>query len=179
MGAPGGTVWRAVVPHTLFGAFNPFAEEVDGDWLVHAASGERKHLGDVYLNGRSFYEVTDVDAVSEPPVRTEASRRVDRACRAAPRRRPGAVRLARRRSVTSTTTIWANFQGADPNVELVEINVRRSVFYPTEHHLDYITVRGFEMAHAATPWSPPTADQPGLHRAQLGQGLDHRGQRHP
>ena len=61
-----------------------------------------------------------------------------------------------------STTIWANFQGADPTLELVEINVRRSVFYPMEHHLDYITVRGFEMAHAATPWAPPTADQPGL-----------------
>jgi hypothetical protein len=60
------------------------------------------------------------------------------------------------------TTIWANFQGADPNAELVEINVRRSVFYPDEHHLDYITVRGFELAHAATPWAPPTADQPAL-----------------
>ena len=60
------------------------------------------------------------------------------------------------------TTIWANFQGANPNEELVEINVRRSVFYPIEHHLDYITVRGFELAQAATPWAPPTADQPGL-----------------
>jgi hypothetical protein len=60
------------------------------------------------------------------------------------------------------TTIWANFQGADPNRELVEINVRRSVFYPTEHHVDYVTVRGFELAHAASPWAPPTADQPGL-----------------
>ena len=40
--------------------------------------------------------------------------------------------------------------------------MRRSVFYPTEHHLDYITVRGFELAQAATPWAPPTADQPGL-----------------
>ena len=66
------------------------------------------------------------------------------------------------RSATDHTTIWANFQGADPNAELVEINVRRSVFYPIEHHLDYITVRGFELAHAATPWAPPTADQPGL-----------------
>ena len=60
------------------------------------------------------------------------------------------------------TTIRANFAGADPNAELVEINVRRSVFYPVEHHLDYITVRGFELAQAATPWAPPTADQPGL-----------------
>ena len=60
------------------------------------------------------------------------------------------------------TTIWANFQGANPNEELVEINVRRSVFYPVEHHLNYITVRGFELAQAASPWAPPTADQPGL-----------------
>ncbi len=40
--------------------------------------------------------------------------------------------------------------------------MRRSVFSPTEHHVDYITVRGFELAQAATPWAPPTADQPGL-----------------
>ena len=31
-----------------------------------------------------------------------------------------------------------------------------------EHHLDWITVRGFELAQAACPWTPPTADQPGL-----------------
>ena len=36
------------------------------------------------------------------------------------------------------------------------------MFYPSEHHLDYITVRGFELAQAACPWTPPTADQPGL-----------------
>ena len=40
--------------------------------------------------------------------------------------------------------------------------MRRSVFFPAEHHVDYITVRGFELAHAASPWTPPTADQPGL-----------------
>jgi hypothetical protein len=28
--------------------------------------------------------------------------------------------------------------------------------------LDFITVRGFELAQAACPWVPPTADQPGL-----------------
>jgi hypothetical protein len=36
------------------------------------------------------------------------------------------------------------------------------VFFPDRHGIDYITVRGFELAHAATPWAPPTADQPGL-----------------
>ena len=60
------------------------------------------------------------------------------------------------------TTIWANFHGADPNVELVEINVRRSCFFPSRTHIDYISVIGFEMAQAACPWAPPTAPQIGM-----------------
>ena len=28
--------------------------------------------------------------------------------------------------------------------------------------VNFITVRGFKMAHAATQWSPPTAEQVGL-----------------
>lgn len=60
------------------------------------------------------------------------------------------------------TVIYANFQGADPNRELAEINVRRSCFYPEATGLNYITVRGFELAQAATVWAPPTDDQPGL-----------------
>ncbi len=60
------------------------------------------------------------------------------------------------------TTIWAQFGDADPNARLVEINVRQSVFYPSEPQRNYITVRGFTMRHAATPWAPPTAEQIGL-----------------
>ena len=53
-----GTVWKVVVPNALFGAFNPFAETIDGDWIVYPdGDSRRKHLGDVYLNGRGFYEV--------------------------------------------------------------------------------------------------------------------------
>ena len=55
------------------------------------------------------------------------------------------------------TTIWANFQGADPNTELVEINVRRSVFYPDRA-------------------------SPGLHhrpRVRAGAGATARGRRRP
>ena len=156
-----GTVWRAVVPNALFGGFNPFAEEVAGDWLVHPPSGERKHLGDVYLNGRSFYEVHDLPAVSAASVRHEAIDGWTELAEPVPD--VDQTRYVWYAEVGEvSTTIWANFHGADPTAELVEINVRRSVFYPLEHHLDYITVRGFEMAHAATPWTPPTADQPGL-----------------
>src|SRR3954449_5255329 len=28
----GGTVWKAVFPNSVFGGFNPFSEEIDGDW---------------------------------------------------------------------------------------------------------------------------------------------------
>jgi hypothetical protein len=157
-----GNVWTVAVPNSLFGSFNPFAEEIDGDWIVYPdKSTPKKHLGDVYLNGTSFYEVLTLPEVSDPPLRTEAvddwTGTVDRI------HDPEQTRLVWYAEVgPDQTTIWANFQGANPNEELVEINVRRSIFYPVEHHINYITVRGFELAQAASPWAPPTADQPGL-----------------
>ena len=63
--------------------------------------------------------------------------------------------------VNDSTWIWANFPGCDPNRELVEINVRRTVFYPEKPFVNYITVRGFHVSQAATPWAPPTAEQIG------------------
>ncbi len=62
----------------------------------------------------------------------------------------------------TNTTIWAQFHGVNPNEDLVEINVRRTVFYPEKPGRNFITVRGFTMRHAATPWAPPTAEQIGL-----------------
>ena len=137
------------------------------------------HLGDVYLNGRSFYEVHDSrraggPAAADHDASTTGPALVDHV------RDPDQTRYVWYAEVgADATTIWANFQGADPNAELVEINVRRSVFYPIEHHLDYITVRGFELAQAAAPWTPADRRPAGPDRPQLGQGLDHRGQRHP
>jgi hypothetical protein len=61
-----------------------------------------------------------------------------------------------------TTTIWAQFKGVNPNEQLVEVNARQTVFYPDQPGRNFITVRGFVMRHAATPWAPPTAEQPGL-----------------
>ena len=68
------------------------------------------------------------------------------------------------------TTIYANFHEYDPNKELVEINVRKCCFYPEQTGINYITIKGFEMCHAATPWSPPTAEQPGLIGAHWSKG---------
>ncbi|PUB27667.1 uncharacterized protein DUF1565 [Promicromonospora sp. AC04] len=158
----GGDVWTVTVPNTLFGSFNPYAEQIEGDWIVYPKKDTpRKHLGDVYLNGRSFYEVLTLPEVFDPPLRAEATD--DWTGGTDHIRDPEQTRHVWYAEVgPDVTTIWANFQGADPNAEAVEINVRRSVFYPAEHHIDYITVRGFELAHAASPWAPPTADQPGL-----------------
>src|SRR5699024_4642037 len=45
-----GTVWKSVLPNEFFGTFNPYKEEIFGDWLIEPQDGTR-HLGDVYLNG--------------------------------------------------------------------------------------------------------------------------------
>ncbi len=60
------------------------------------------------------------------------------------------------------TTIWAQFHGVNPNEQEVEINVRQTVFYPDQPGRNYLTVRGFRLHQAATPWAPPTAEQIGL-----------------
>jgi hypothetical protein len=60
------------------------------------------------------------------------------------------------------TTLWAQFRNINPNDNLVEINVRQTVFYPEKTGMNYITVRGFTLMHAATNWAPPTAEQVGL-----------------
>mgnify|MGYP005840183333 CR=1 FL=1 len=62
----------------------------------------------------------------------------------------------------TNTTIWAQFERVNPNEQLVEINVRQTVFYPDQPGRNFITVRGFILRHAATPWAPPTAEQIGL-----------------
>jgi alpha-N-arabinofuranosidase len=154
-----GNIWKTVLPNALFGNFNPYAEEVFGDWLVTIE--EAKHLGDVYLNGMSFYEVSRLDQLVDPIERTEIKDLWTNEI--VPLHNPKQTIYVWFVEVNDDhTTIYANFQGADPNKEFVEINVRRSCFFPEETGIDYITVRGFEMAHAATPWAPPTADQPGL-----------------
>ncbi len=157
----GGTVWRVSLPNTLFGEHNPFAELVEGDWTIYEPGAPRKHLAEVYLDGRAFYEVHSREEVHDPQRRDEVLD-VWTGRLVATHEPDQTVFVWYAQVDADVTTVWANFHGADPNSELVEVNVRRSVFYPDRHHLDWITVRGFELAHAATPWAPPTADQPGL-----------------
>ncbi|NMM97322.1 right-handed parallel beta-helix repeat-containing protein [Bifidobacterium olomucense] len=158
----GDGVWRAVIPNAFFGEYNPYVETVFGDWTVYPDPRvEVRHLGDVYLNGKSFYEVSSLDKVRAPE-RWDTGR--DAATEAVvPLLDPDAtVNVWYCETNAENTTIWANFHDADPNVENVEINVRETCFYPSRPFVNYITVHGFELCRAACPYTPPTADQVGL-----------------
>lgn len=155
-----GSVWKVEIPNEFFGDFNPYKEEIIGDWLVTPVE-KKRHLGDVYLNGMSFYEADDLEQLYNPVVRTEVLDHWTN--KIVPVHNPEQTKFLWYAEVDhQKTTIYANFHEYDPNEELVEINVRKCCFYPERPGINYITVRGFEMCHAATPWTPPTADQPGL-----------------
>lgn len=156
-----GTVWRVTLPNTFFGAYNPYQKVLEGDWLVDPRTYQI-HLGDVYLNGKSFYEAPALEEVYSS-VKREVSTQETWCGREERILEPEQTLYQWYGEVNDLeTVIYANFQGADPNAELVEINVREACFGPDRAGVSYITVRGFEMAQAATQWAPPTAVQVGL-----------------
>lgn len=138
-------VWKAELPNELFGDYNPYEQAIDGDWLLRPRDPFR-HTGEVYLNGRALHEVFGVTEVEREAASWYAEVSED------------------------TTVIYANFGTDDPNQELTEINVRKCCFYPEKTGINYITVRGFEMAQAACPWAPPTAEQFGMLGAHWSKG---------
>ena len=155
-----GTLWKVTLPNSFFGDYNPYSLPIIGDWVI-APVGRYVHLGEVYLNGMSFYERESIQAVLAGEAKTEAFDQW--ANTVVPIKDVEQTKYQWIAEVDhENTVIFANFHGANPNEELVEINVRKCCFYPEVPGVNYITVRGFEMAQAATPWTPPTADQPGL-----------------
>ena len=144
-----GNVWIARIPNGLFGAYNPYTTLVSGDWYIATYIA---HTGEVYLNGKSMYEVTDLDGVLSPKV-YEKSWDPDFTVY---------TWYTCQDEEKNETVLYANFQGADPNKELVEINVRRNCFYPSKEGVGYITLSGFKVKQAATQWAPPTAYQEGM-----------------
>ena len=139
--------WQATVPNTLFGTFNPYSDLIKGDWFKRLKRDH--HTGAVYLNGEWLTEATKQEEVLNPIGNTPLWF--------------GAVGPEK-------TTLLAQFKKVDPNKELVEINVRQTVFYPDQPGRNFITVRGFTVCHAATPWAPPTAEQIGLSGTHWSKG---------
>ncbi|NMM94355.1 right-handed parallel beta-helix repeat-containing protein [Bifidobacterium oedipodis] len=141
------------------------AAKAAGDILADYPEPPVCHLGDVYLDGKSLYEAFSLAEVRDPQPRITGHDHGSWVDALIPDRE-GTTHVwyaeVQGDANTGTTTIWANFQGADPNEHLAEVSVRETVFYPTRPQTNYITVRGFELAQAATPWAPPTGDQVGL-----------------
>ncbi|MEW6195383.1 MAG: right-handed parallel beta-helix repeat-containing protein [Bacteroidota bacterium] len=132
-------VWKTALPNSFFGNFNPYNDLMHGDWFY--PEGKEQHTGAVYLDGNWLTEAAKFDDVLAAG---------------------GSVPLWFGKVEDDSTLIWAQFKGVDPNEQSVEINVRQTVFYPKKTGINYITVSGFTMENAATPWAPPTAEQIGL-----------------
>lgn len=143
-----GTVWKKAIPNSFFGGYNPYTDIIRGDWFHNL--GRVHHTGEVYLNGKSLWEVALVSEVFNPKMKTAMANP------------EGSMLTWFCETDKDNTYLYANFQGADPNSETVEINVRNSCFYPDTTGINYITINGFFMSHAATQWAPPTAEQIGL-----------------
>ena len=138
-------VWKATVPNDLFGDYNPYEQELNGDWLI-SPKFPYLHLGMVYLDGSALKEVFNIAEVVETTGSWYA------------------------KVNEKQTVLYANFANKDPNEFITEMNVRRCCFYPEKNGIGYITVQGFEFAHAATPWAPPTAEQFGMVGTHGGKG---------
>jgi alpha-N-arabinofuranosidase len=131
--------WIVNLPNTYFNNFNPYADVISGDWFN--SNNRTHHTGAVYVNGHWLNEAARKEEVLEPGAGTP---------------------LWFATVNDYETIIWAQFKNANPNNDLVEINVRQSVFYPNKEGINYITVSGFKLEQAATPWAPPNAEQIGL-----------------
>ena len=142
-----GSVYRAVIDNRLFAGYNPFSEEVGGDWFQ---TKRIDHVGEVYINGKAMFEVGSVTEVQNPVPYTPA------------REPEWSVHVWYAKVDPEVTTIYANFGAFDPARETIEVNARKYCFFPEKTGIDYIAVRGFTMTMAATNWAPPTAMQEGL-----------------
>ena len=142
-------VWSCEIPNSIFPGRNPYKHFVKGDWYDVSC---KAHLGDVFLNGRSMYEVFSYKEVESPVIQKTSWNPKDSLF----------VWYCEQSKDGLFTIFKANFRGYDPNIENVEISVRSTCFYPHREGIGYITLSGFKICQAATNWAPPTALQEGM-----------------
>ncbi len=142
-------VYVTRVRNSIFGGYNPYTTYVFGDWFF---AKRDKHTGCVWLNDEALYEAVSLEECINP-VKSEYSWDPEKSLRRW---------YAEQDPETDETVIYANFGGADPRKENVEITVRREVFMPSKTGVGYITVSGFNINKAATTWAPPAAYQDGM-----------------
>lgn len=158
-----GTTWVAKVDNGVFNGFNPYAEPIIGDWYFFPkdpVTGKilDLHRGAVYMNDQMFYETFTLEECLKGEVY--------------PRSWQPELSIYKwfAQVDDKQTTIYANFQGRNPNEECVEINVRNNCFMPDKKGVGYITLSGFVVDKAATNWAPPAAFQDGMIGAHWSKG---------
>ncbi|MGN0571954.1 MAG: right-handed parallel beta-helix repeat-containing protein [Candidatus Fimenecus sp.] len=135
-------VWRAEVENTLFGDYNPYTDEIFGDW--YDCMGQVHHTGEVFADGNAMYETASLEDIFKAP---KDKKKIPR-WYAVPEK--------------DKMVFYGDFDGKNPNDLVTEISVRPFCFFPQKEGINYITVSGLTLRQAATQWAPPTAFQPGL-----------------
>ena len=144
-----GNVYVTRIKNSVFGDYNPYTTLVYGDWYFATPN---KHTGCVWINDQALYEAVTLEECEKGEVYE---------CSWVPEESKKKW-FATQDEETDETVIYANFEGADPTKEKVEITVRRECFMPQEEGISYITVSGFNINKAATTWAPPAAYQDGM-----------------
>ena len=142
-------VWKIIIKDSVFGNYNPFRTLITGDWFDGHFTA---HTGDVFLNGKSMYEVNSYEDVKNPK---EILSSWDRDFTLY-------TWFVDEKADEEGTVIYANFKDIDPNEADVEISARQNCFYSSKEGVGYITLDGFTVCKAATQWAPPTAYQDGM-----------------
>ncbi|MCQ2983234.1 MAG: right-handed parallel beta-helix repeat-containing protein [Treponemataceae bacterium] len=152
-----GTTYVTRIDNSLFGSYNPYIQEVEGDWYF---APNHMHTGNVFVNDRMFYETDTLDECLEGKVYIRSWEPEFSIYKW----------YTEQDTATNETIIYANFQDMKPAEQKVEITVRRKCFMPTEKYRGYITLSGFTVCKAATTWAPPAAYQDGMIGAHWSKG---------
>lgn len=152
-----GTTYVTRIDNTVFGDYNPYIQEVEGDWYF---ANNHIHTGNVFVNDRMFYETQSLEECLEGKVFDRSWDPENSIYKW----------FCEQDKETNETVIYANFQNLDPAKEKVEITIRRNCFLPSEKYISYITLSGFCVCKAATTWAPPAAYQDGMIGAHWSKG---------
>lgn len=152
-----GTTYVTRIDNSVFGNYNPYLREVEGDWYF---ADNHMHTGSVYLNDRMLYEAGSLAECLKGETSSESWEPEYSVYQW----------YCEQDETTDETVLYANFGKYDPTQEKVEIAVRRECFMPQEKYIGYITLSGFVVCKAATTWAPPAAFQDGMIAAHWSKG---------
>jgi hypothetical protein len=133
----GNGVYSLTLDNSYFGSYNPyvltFGDAPENYWVLT----RNEHPGEVFFNGQAYA------GISQDQLQTSPGRWTTR-------------------QENGKTVILAHFGGANPNIGLAEITVRREIFRPSQIGIGYITISGLKFDQAATQWSEPDGEQCGM-----------------